>query len=361
MKSVPAKTGTFFCGADSRRSFGLTITKQSRQLCRENDKGHCMRYNAISNTLTIFCAAVSVLVFMSTLSAEPQLSKGCITKKVFTVHPKDIKPIESRTLFLHIVPAKSKVLEGESIQITHWLENVGPSPEYYRTEDISRLTVIDSSLNRVTRCGLKITEMPVVVLNEDSSLSLTDWRILESRSRLMQRPLELLASDDWSVRYQCHELVPGRYVIFGDRINSDTITIEVLDPSGTSEQLASEAFLSAMALGESQNRLMRTGHLEKMELFLSDYPNSCYRSRALNELLRGTRDQAWKASLELIRDFPEHSFALTAINFFAPTAVSNADRVKYIASLEKFKEAFADMEGAVNKADSLIQELHQSR
>ena len=59
---------------------------------------------------------------MNTLSAEPQLSKGCITREVFTVHPKDIKPIESRTLFLHIVTAKSKVLEGESIQITYWLK-----------------------------------------------------------------------------------------------------------------------------------------------------------------------------------------------------------------------------------------------
>lgn len=274
-----------------------------------------------------------------------------------TVHPDSAGPLSTRTLYLHIESLKPSYYEGESIQLTYWVENTGDHPEYYRRVEVERLAVVDSSGLSVPGCDLSIAAVSVLELNDDSTVSNTDWEILKPGEISDRWPVDLLRGQVFAKLFKCVDLPPGRYTISGAGIRSDTIVIEIIDPAGSSEEAAAIEFREIMEIGSKRGHIIRQGHFDLLEQFIEKYPNSAYLPRALGELLSGTPVHVIKASQRLVLQYPRYSYAGEAIWRFNPLQTPFELRFQALENLRIMEEVFAYHPPTRLRIESLINEI----
>ena len=295
---------------------------------------------------------VTLLIVSSALNAETPIAD----------QPDSVPAIWDRPLYLHITSLKQTYFENESIQLIYWMENRSADTQFYRDDEIDRLVILDPSGSKVQGCNLCIQPMPVMKLNpRDSSLSFTDWKKIAPWGTVGRYPSDLLYGQVWVKRFKCGSIPSGTFTIMGDRIKSDTISIDIVDPAGTAESEASQQFKLAMDFGAEHGGVTRQGHFGMLEDFLKRFPNSVYVPRALGELLAGDSTQAARTAELLVSEFPEYSYAGEAIWKVNLTSVSADSHGKLARGLKRIREEFSEVSSVVNRTNELITTIEREK
>jgi hypothetical protein len=281
---------------------------------------------------------------------------------VAEVQPDSVASLSDRPLYMHIASLKESYFEGESVQLTYWVENLSSIQQYYRDDEIEPLTILDDRGLKVKGCKLCVQRMPVMRFNhKDSTLSPTDWKVIDPHEVVQKYPSDLLYGQVWVKRFKCGSLRPGMYTITGDHIRSDTISISVLDPAGTTESDAAQQFKVAMDYGAEHGGVTRQGHFGLLEEFLLKFPSSVYVPRALGELLAGDSNQSARAAELLVTEYPEYSYAGEAIWRADLKSVHESLQVKFATGLKKIRNIFSELSPTVKRIDELIRQMEEKK
>jgi hypothetical protein len=258
----------------------------------------------------------------------------------------EVGPLSLRKLRVKFQTDKKEYLVAEPIFLTLWLENTGNSTEYHHRKDLWDFALLDEQGRRLEFKGAIFEPELFRPYPESDFAPSAGFTALLPGKATRKGALDLLDYYGDGDRHGLDfYLRAGSYTILALRLPSDSVRIQIVEPTSPEDksamqQLVDEAdnfFSSRFGTAELQFRFFAD--------FVDKYPNSVYTPRAIARILFMTsvdttiydyaKNQYYLRYL--VTHFPESGFADIGVRHLDPSAVPVAERRGLMDGLRRFK------------------------